>query len=296
MNLPRRLALPLNKPLKTHAMSTALLLPLARRLSLWGALALLLNQGVAAQAVVRISGTGSGIGGMQVLAKAFMRAHPGAKVEVQPAAGSSGGIAALMGGQLELAVSNRKPKDSELARLPLLSVEYARTPFVVAVSSALEITALSASQLAGLYGEGAVKFPNGKRARPVLRLADATDTDLLKSFSPEVAMAVEAAGRRRGMLNASTDSEAADMAERTAGAFATSTLALIDSEQRALTALAIDGKLPSVANLLNGSYPYFKPLYLIVGPDAGAHTKLFASFVQSAEGRALLRAHGHAPN
>lgn len=277
-------------------MSTALLLKLARRASLWCSLALLLNQGVAAQSLVRISGTGSGTGGMQVLATAFMQAHPGAKVEVQTAAGSSGGIAALLGGQLELSVSNRKPKDSELAKLPLLSVEYARTPFVIAVSNALGITALSSSQLAGLYGEGAVKFPNGMRARPVLRLADTTDTDLLKSFSPEVATAVDAVALRRGMLNANTDSEAADMAERTAGAFAASTLALIESERRPLTALAIDGKVPSVANLVNGSYPHFKPLYLIVGPNAGPNTRLFAAFVQSAEGRALLRAHGHAPS
>jgi phosphate transport system substrate-binding protein len=248
-----------------------------------------------AQAVVRISGTGSGVGGMHLLAKAFMAANPDTKIEVQPAIGSGGGISALLAGQLEVAVSNRKPKDTELSKQALVSVEYAHTPFVVAVSRDLGINALSATQLAGLYGEGAVSFPNGKRARPVLRLSDTTDTELLKSFAPEVASAVDAAAQRRGMLNANTDSDAADLLERTAGAFGVSTLALIESEKRSLVAVTIDNKVPTVDNLASGAYPYFKALHLIVSPDAGANTKRFAAFVQSSAGKALLRAHGHAP-
>lgn len=268
---------------------------LACRLSFAGLFACLLIESAAAQSVVRINGTGSGTGGMLRVAQAFMQAHPNVKVEVQPALGSSGGISALIAGQIELTVSNRQPKDSELAQLPMQSTEYARTPFVVAVSRDLGLTALSASQLAALFAEGAATYPNGKRARPVLRLSDATDTDLLKSFSPEVAAAVDAASKRRGMLSANTDNEAANLVEHTAGAFAVSTLALIESEKRPLTALTIDGRVPSVASLIDGSYPYYKSLWMIVGANAGAQTKLFAGFVQSAPGQAVLRACGHAP-
>jgi phosphate transport system substrate-binding protein len=270
-------------------------LSLTHRFVLVLGFALLLGQGAAAQGIVRVGGTGSGTGGMQLLAQAFMRANPALQVEVHPALGSSGGIASLIAGQIEMAVSNRLPKETELARQPLLSTEYARTPFVVAVHKDLGITALSSAQLAALFSEGAAVFPNGKRSRPVMRLSDATDTELLKSFSPEIARAVDAATKRRGMLNADTDSETADLIERTAGAFGASTLALIESEKRPLTAVTIDAKTPTVANLIDGSYPYYKPLYLIVGANAGQSTKLFAAFVQSEPGRALLRAHGHAP-
>ena len=245
---------------------------------------------------MRINGTGSGTGGMQVLATAFMRANPAVKVVVQRALGSSGGINALLVGQIELAVSNRKPNDNELATPPLVSVEYARTPFVVAVRKDLGVTALTSTQLADLYGEGAVTFPNGKRARPVLQRSAAVDTQLLKSISAEVALAVDAALGRRGILHGSTDSELADLVEHTAGAFAVSTLALIESEKRPFTALTIDGKVPSVDHLIDGSYPYYKSLYLIMSADAGTDTKMFAAFVRSAEGRALLRANGHAPS
>ena len=242
---------------------------------------------------VRISGTGSGTGGMQLLAAAYMQANPGARIEVVKAMGSSGGINAVVDGRLELTVSNRAPNAAEIARTVLATVEYARTPFIVAVHRDLGITALTSSQLAALYAEGAATFPNGKRARPVLRLSDAADTQLLQSFSPEVARAVDAVATRRGMLNANTDTEAADFVEKTAGAFAVSTLALVESERRPLVALTIDGKVPSVANLANGSYPYYKALFLIAGPAATPATQAFAAYVRSAAGRELLGTAGH---
>ncbi len=275
-------------------MSSNIFFRRTRHLALWFALAML-SQAVLAQSVVRISGTGSGTGGMRLLAQAFMQANPAIRVDVQPALGSSGGISALLAGQIELAVSNRPPKPAEADKLAMLSVEYARTPFVVAVHKDLGVSALTSAQLAALFAEGAATFPNGKRARPVLRLSDAGDTAILKSFGPAVATAIDAASQRRGMLNADTDSDAADLVERTSGAFAASTLALIESEKRPLTGLAIDGKAPTVAALLDGSYPYFKSLYVLVSAQAGADTKRFAAYLQSAPGRALLRANGHAP-
>lgn len=249
----------------------------------------------AAAESVRISGTGSGVGGMQLLANAFMSNHSDIKIEVLPALGSSGGISALIAGKLELAVSNRPPNDKEIAEVALTAVEYARTPFVIAVHRDLGVNALSAVELAALFGEGAAAYPNGRRARPVLRLNDSTDTNLLKSFSPEVARAIEQAATRRGMLNASTDSDAADMVEKVPGAFAASTLAQIQSEHRPLVAVTIDGKVPSGANLASGIYPYFKPLYLVANANVTPITRQFMAFVRSPAARTLLSANGHLP-
>ena len=157
------------------------------------------------------------------------------------------------------------------------------------------VTALSALKLAALFADGPATYPNGKRARLVLRLNDSTDTSLLKSFSPEVAKAVEQAATRRGMLNANTDSEAADMAEKVPGAFAASTLALIESERRPLVALAIDGKRASGASLAAGLYPFFKPLYWVVNANPTAATRQFVAFIGSPAAHQLLSAHGHVP-
>jgi phosphate transport system substrate-binding protein len=250
----------------------------------------------AAADTIRIGGTGSGTGGMRLLAEAFMRAEPGTDVAVLPAVGSTGGINAVMAGKLEVAVSNRVPtakEISEAAPLALPTVKYARTPFVMVVHKDLGVTQLNAAQLAAVYADGPATYPNGKRARPVLRLTDSGDTAVLKSFAPEVAMAVDLAATRRGMLNANTDSESADMATSVPGAIAMSTLAQIESERRPLVALTIDNKLPSLANLESGSYPYFKTLYLVTRADASPATRRFAEFVGSVAARKLLEANGH---
>jgi phosphate transport system substrate-binding protein len=246
-----------------------------------------------AQEELRISGTGSGTGGMSLVLQAFRKANPGVAGVVLPAVGSAGGIRAVAHGKLEVAVSNRPPNEQELAIAPLRSQRYARTPFVIAVHKDLGISAIGSDQLVALYAEGAVQFANGRRARPILRLSDAADTAIMKSISPAMARPIDAATGRRGMLDGTTDSDTADLIERTPGAFGPSTLALIESEKRPLTALAIDGVVPTAANLTNGSWKLQKSLYIVTGPQSGALAERFVAFVRSAEGRRILNAAGH---
>ena len=282
-------------------MSIGLRFDCACRSAVCWAVALLVSQSVAAQDLVRIGGSRSGTGGMQLLAGAFVATHPGIGVDVEKSMGSEGGIRALLAGRVDLAVSNRPPTDRESAQSAMLSVEYARTPFVVAVHRSVGATALTSPQLAGLLAHLAARRPDRQRAppppppRPVLRVPEAADTLRLKTISADVSLAVDAALQRRGMLYARTDGEAAYLIEHTPGAFGGSTLALIESERLPLTALQIDGRLPTVAHLVDGSYPWYKSLYLLTRADAGVNTRLFIAFVQSAQGRALLQASGHAP-
>jgi phosphate transport system substrate-binding protein len=267
----------------------------ARLARMLAAAAVLLACAAAAQAAetLRISGNGSGRGGMQMMVEEFERQQPGVAVAVLPPLGSTGAIKALIEGAIDIVISSRPPTADERAQADLVSTEYARTPFVIAVHWNLGITSLTSEELAALYGEGAARFPNGRRARPVLRLADAGGSRLLSELSPAIGRAAEAASTRPGMLHADTESDAADLVERTPGAFAACTLALIESERRPLVALTIDGKVPSVGNLADGKYPYSKPLYVIIHRKAGASTRRFVDFVISPAGRNLLRAHGH---
>ena len=157
----------------------------------------------------------------------------------------------------------------------------------------LGVTSITSDQLAVLYGAGAPAYPNGHRARPVLRMSDATDTRIVRSISPAVAAAVDAAASRRGMLDGTTDSNTADLLESTPGAFGPSTLALIESEKRPLVALSIDGVSPSLANLDNGQWKLQKPLFLVMPEDLSPQAQRFVEFVQSTEGRFIIASVGH---
>ena len=244
---------------------------------------------------LRVGGTGSGVGGMRLVAEALAR-QPGAPaVEVLPAFGSAGGIAALIEGRLDIAVTNRLPNATESARAGFKVQEYARTPFVMAVHRNLGLQALTGAQFAALYAEGAAVYPNGQRARPVLRLPEEIDSRLVAALVPAAGPPHEAAQARKGMLRAATDAEAAELVEKVPGAFAASTLAQIESERRPFVALAIDGRVPTAAALASGQYPHFKPLYLIVRANADVRTQRFVDFLLSDAGQAVLAAHGHLP-
>ena len=251
-------------------------------------------QSAFAQAPIRITGTGSGTGSIRLVADAFMRVHPELRVEVLPAIGSSGAIKALIAGKIEIALSNHEPDETEQAAARLSTIEYARTPFVIAVHKDVGVAALTSPQLAALYAPGAA-FATGLRARPVLRLTDEADTEVLRSISPAVAQALDAASKGKGMLNAATDSAAADLMQNRPGVFGASTLAMIASEGRPLAALVLDGRVPSVDSLTNGSYPYFKQLFAVVNDDSAAPVVQFVAFLRSADARAILRAHGNLP-
>lgn len=275
---------------------------------------------------LRISGTGSGIGGLTRVAAIFEKRPPGHAVNVLPAYGSSGGIAALLDRQLEVAVSNRPPSPQEIARAAIAPapaapggrgtpavratpaatgasleasgaalrfVEYARTPLVIAVHRRLGVSELSSDQLARLYADGPAAYPNGQRARPVLRDPQDIDSRLIGSIAPAARAAHESALARKGMLRAVTDTEAAELAEQVPGAFAATTLAQILSEGRNLVPLRIDGREPTVEALAAGLYPYFKPLFVIWRADAHQDVGHFVDFLLSPEGQAILVAHGH---
>jgi len=245
-------------------------------------------------ATLRIAGTASGTAGLALLASAYARAHPGARVEVLPPTGDAGGIRAVIEGEADLAVSHRPPTLAERERAPLDVLPYSRTPFVIAVHRDLGLERIRPEELAALYRADAAAFGNGQRARPVLHLADALDTTLLRSISPAVAAGFDQAAARCSLLDADNDAHCADLIERTPGAFGPSTLALIESSQRPLKALSIDGfPAPTPAHATSGAYPWSKALLLVHTGAAAPAVGRFVDFACSAPARRLLAMAGY---
>lgn len=241
---------------------------------------------------LRIGGTGTALGSMQQLGLAWSKTRPDTQVTVLRSLGSGGGIKAVLSGSVELAVSSRPLKEAEMAQ-GARQVEYGRTPFVFAVHSGSKVSSVSTRELADIYAGRTERWPDGTRIRLVLRPAGDTDSETIKTISPEVRAAKEAAEQRKGMAFAVTDQEAADNLEKIPGAFGPSTLSLILSEKRPLKALRFNDVEPSAKNTDNGSYPLFKRLYLITGPKSPPAAQEFVTFVQSPRGREILLRTGH---
>lgn len=265
-----------------------------RRLAVLAAGALALGVPAGRADDLRVSGTGTGLGGMRRLGQAFERAHPGHRLLLLPSLGSSGALKALGGGAIDLALAGRRLRPGEdasgLALLP-----YARTPFVFAVGPSVGVTAITAVEIARIYRGETERWPNGMRVRLVLRPRGETDTSIVASTSTEVAEAVERAMARKGMLWAPTNQECHEILMRTPGAIGPSTLTQILTEDPSLTALSLDGVAPTVANLAARKYPLEKTLYLAYRTPASAAVRRFLAFLSSPEAARILEEAGNLP-
>ena len=263
-----------------------------RRIASATALLLCGFHGIACADELRIGGTGSALGTMRLLGTAFGAGHPEIVVKVVPNLGSAGSIQAVAHGAIDLAVTSRPMKQDEL-KLGARELEYGRTPFVFAVSTKSGITETTLAQLAAIYAGRQAKWPDGGDIRPILRPAGDSDSDMVKSLSPEIAQAHALAEKRPGIRISNTDQDAADDLEQIPGAIGPTSLALILTEDRKLRALKLDGKEPTAKNLASGAYPYAKRLFMVMRNMRSAPANLFVAFVQSPAGRKVLVEQGH---
>lgn len=229
---------------------------------------------------------------MQLLANAFKKTQPHVTVVIVPSLGSTGGIQALLGGAIDLAVISRPLKVEEHAQ-GAIGIEYARTPFVFATGAQTKVSAITTPELVSIFAGERKTWPDGRPLRLILRSKSDSDTDIVKSMSPAMSEAVKTVHARAGMIMAPTDQAAADRLETIPGALGTSTLAQIISEQRAIQALALDGVTPSLKNLAEGKYPYYKTFIIVNTPKTNPLALQFVAFVRSATVQQILETNGH---
>lgn len=241
---------------------------------------------------LKVGGTGSALGTMKILADAYRASRPDTQIVVVPALGSSGSIKAVAAGVLDIGLSGRPLKPAEREQ-NLAEREVARTPLVLASMRAH--SGFELSDIARIYDGTLQTWPDGSPLRPILRPQTDSETALLRAMSPEINRAMTIAYARPGVHIAITDQDTADAIERIPGGLGTSTLALILSEQRTINALPLNGVAPSVAALMRGSYPYFKPLYLITPQNPSGPARAFAAFIQSRQGARILSENGYLP-
>lgn len=241
-----------------------------------------------------IGGTGAALGTMRHLGDGFRKLHPDVRLRIVPGLGSSGGIKALLAGQLSLSVSGRALNETEAAK-GIVATRFARTPFVFATGMQTVANDVSLDDLAAIYSGTRTAWPDGAQVRPVLRPPTDIDTQLVAQMSSKLADALQAAHRRDGRNIAATDTDIADQLERIPGTVGTSTLAVILSEDRRLKALSVAGTQPTLANIASGKYPHEKSQFLVIGTDPDPLVQEFVRYIDSPAGAAVLRSSGNLP-
>ncbi|SHJ11983.1 phosphate ABC transporter substrate-binding protein, PhoT family [Desulfatibacillum alkenivorans DSM 16219] len=248
--------------------------------------------GLGLNADVAAGGTGSALGAVHLLAKAYMAEHPGVSVKVLPSLGSGGGINALVKKRIDVSLSVRPLKDKEKAQ-GLWQRVYARAPFVFATTAVSSSENMTYHQLEGIYSGRIQSWPDGSPIHLIVRPAQESDTLFIKSMTPELDKAVDKALARRGMMFAVTDQDTADLLESNKGALASLSLGQIMAEKRAVKVLSLEGAPPLIDGKVNPEYPYFKTYYMIFRPGMSPAAQQFADFVFSERGIKILEDTGH---
>lgn len=241
-----------------------------------------------------VGGTGAALGTMQALGEAYSQQHPEVKIKVLSYIGSGGAIKGVDAGSIDLGLSGRAAKPAE-EKLNARLHQYAVTPLVIATHQANPLRSITRQQLAAIYRGEWTHWQDGGLIRIVLRPAQETDNDTLRTMSPEISAALDSALARPGMRSAPTDQDGADMIEKTPGAIGTTTLSLVISEKRQLHVLALDGVSPDLNTLKNGRYAFAKPLFLVTRQPATPLVQSFVAFIQSPRGQAILSSNGQLP-
>ena len=241
-----------------------------------------------------IGGTGVALGTMRALAERFVEQSPGARIEVLPSLGSGGGIRALLGGDLDIALSARPLKKGE-REAGASEFAYAQTPFVLVTSRRDAGAGLTRADLLEIYAGERISWPDATPIRLILRPESDSGWKILVAHMPGLADSLARSKHRGRLPLAYTDQETMDLAETLDGSLTTAAFSAVIAEGRSLQPLALDGVAPTVDNLSNGSYPLSVTLYAVLPSDPGGLTKRFIRFLTSAEGTGLLRRHGNLP-
>ena len=236
---------------------------------------------------VQVGGTGMGLGFMQAAGKRFEATRPGTTVEVLPSLGSSGGVKALAAKAIDVAIIASLPTTEQTA-LGLKAGVCFKTALVLATSRP-DSPAITRAQLPTIFADPNAAWPDGEPLKIILRGRAGSENAYLIRAVPGMESALDAAYKRGGIPIGSTDQENVELANRTAGSLAVTTLLQIRAEQLSLRPLPLDGTTASVQTLATGAYPFPLDLCLLVRDDSAAAAKALIAFMRSPEGEKVAR-------
>ena len=252
------------------------------------------NAVYANESEIKVAGGSTALGSMELLAAAFQESHPRISVRIYQGIGSAGGFSAVAAGAADIGLMGRPLMGNELT-MGLSSIEYARTPLAFIAGADVNVSGVTIEDVVKIYRGETTTWPNGERIRLILYSASDLDTALEKQISRELSDAIDAALARPGMIFASSTQDGYDKVKEIPGSFGFCSLTKVLTEKGSVRVLSYNGVLPSVKNLKNGSYPLYKPLFVVMKSNHSRPVRDFLHFIFSSKGQRILEKAGDMP-
>lgn len=240
-----------------------------------------------------IGGSGSAIGVVHALAEAYQNAEGAHGIEVLPSLGTGGGLRALADGRIDIALASRALSPEERAGQDV--AVFARTPLALVANDDVTARGLRTETVIAFYRGTQTRWPDGARARPVLRPLHDAETQALAAWSQPLAEALADAVYRVDVPVTMTTQENLEVIEQTPGAFGYAPLTEVLTTNRALRVLAFEGVEPTPAQLAAGDYPLALTLTMVTGPRSPDDVQAFIDFAHSPAGADMIKRAGCLP-
>ncbi len=247
-----------------------------------------------AKDVVRVGGTGIGLAFARIVGEQVKEIDNRTEIEVLPSLGSSGGIKALIAGDIDVAVSARPLRDAEIAKGVYEAA--CMTTALVFATSRPSAPGIALSQLTAIYGEAAPSWPDGQRLKIILRSRAGSENPYLAKLVPGLDAVFDRAYKRPGLPIGATDQENAELVRRTEGSFGIMTLLQIRAEDLSVTPITVNGIAPSAETLADRTYPMPISVCFLFPGSSNSGAIRFGEFLRSSEGQKLSRLYGAEPS
>ena len=261
-------------------------------------LILAVNRNANAQKRIVVKGSDTVLPLAQKEAENYMKANAGSGVTVV-GGGSGVGIAALMDGTTDIAMSSRKIKMDERLKLQeagksFKEVIIAKDALAIIVNPQNPINQLTREQIEDIY-TGKInnwKEVGGEDAK-IVRLARETSSGTYEFFKEHV---LNRKNYASSCLNMPATGAIVESISKTKGAIGYVGLAYLEKDVHTLGVSYDKGKTyvkPSLVNAKNKTYPIVRPLYFYYSPKVENSVKPFIDYILSDEGQQTVEKIGY---
>lgn len=176
----------------------------------------------------------------------------------------------------------------------LTVVPYARTGIVIGVHPSVVDDGITSKELIQIYQGTKSRWQDDQKIVVLTREPGDSSLAVLEQKIPEFKQVYAESQRIKRWTTLYTDQEMSQTLEKTPYAIGISDLGAITTGQLPIKALKIDGIYPTLKNLTSGKYSLVRSLSFVFLQDKlPAKAKTFLDFVQSNEGKKILKANGY---
>jgi phosphate transport system substrate-binding protein len=227
-------------------------------------------------------------------AEKYMDAH--SDVDIQVSGGGSGaGITAIGQGTVDIGMSSRELKSSEMTQYPSLkTTTIAKDGIAIIVHKSNSVSHLSLVQIRGIYNGTYTNWNQLGGTDKTIVVYGRDSSSGTRDFFSSAVMKMENYTVSQHELNSNGAIQTA--VSQTEGAVGYVGLGFVDSSIKALKIDTTNGQVEaSVANVLNGKYPISRPLIMITKGSPVGLGKEFIDYILSAEGQKIVEEEGFVP-